>query len=462
MNTPVKCILALAVGVVGGYLLGLGMGKQQVSQSEEQRYQKLLAEKDALIEEETANVKRQALEEAMAQVIAWVPMPEPLREISLTDLLDAKGPMNRYQAIIARVQDIPTEKLQSELDAVRGKMRAGFETETLFATHLLLARMGAEDFKGATAYLSELSPDELPLGLNAVLAAGASTDPAQVLKFLKGDGATYLENPKLGEHAAGGVAREWAKKSPAEALAWAKTLPEPARGGALQNAVTGIATTDPERAASVALELEPDEDRITVLGSIASEWAARDPAKAMEWARSLKSDKESDRAHRDAIDGWAEANPDKAAEFVTAMESGDAKFEAIGDVGARWAAKDPAKAAEWVAAQEECDGTERATAEIMRIWTASSPEKASEWLTLQREGSTRDHGAMGLADTLAHTDPGSAMDWIASISDADQRMIELLRRTQVWMDTDPDAAKNWIANATRLSAEDRELLEGEL
>ncbi len=454
MKTVIITIVALVAGIGGGYLLGLGNGKKSGANEERVRLEGMLEEKDRLL---LAEKKKIAAAEGAPEGSGSeaVPMPNRFSDFDLGDIINSPGPMDRFQAIMAYIQKLPKEQLADELAEIRSQLRGGsFDAEKMFAMHLLLTRFGAEDFDGAIEYLGGLDIFSRGMGTMAVLTSAASMDPKRAIEYFEGEGSMLLNMPRIGGFAAGNVAKEWAKQDPEAAIEWAKGLPDSARGGALEQVVGGMAIEDPQKAASVAMDLEPGRDRTGLLGDIAEKWAAENPTEAMTWANSLEGE-ERTRARREALGGWAETDPKAAAGFVDTLDTQVEKNAAVGVVGSRWARQNPSAAAQWVGDQPESDGKANATGSVMRVWTAAEPEQASQWLADQPAGASRDRGIIGLADTIGPSDPDSSMDWVASISNAETRTQQLNRRTKIWLGADSEGATNWINTSDRITDEER-------
>lgn len=450
-------ILVLIAGGAGGFFLGQNRGQGGSAEEERVRYEQMIQEKESLFAKERAAIEKRASEDAKAAVANWVPMPKQFKDASLDTIFDSPGPMGRFQAIMSYIQDMDAKDIPGELDKVRDKMRGGFDAEKMFAMHLMLTRFGSDDFGGAIKYLDGQDMWTQGMGKMTVLSAAASTDPAKAVEYLKGDGDLLLNMPRIGGFAAGGVAKEWAKQDPDAALAWAKGLPDNARGGALEQVLGGIAMENPSKAAGMALDMEEGKDRTALIGNVAGKWAATNPQEALTWANGLTNADERTQAQRSALGGWADKDPASAAKSIAALDAVDAQ-DAVGVVGSRWARQAPADAATWVAGQAESKGKEQATADVMRNWTATEPEAASTWLSAQPAGPSRDKGILGLADTIGPSDPIASMEWVASISNAEQRSRELKNRTSIWMNLDAPGATEWIQSSNQLTPDDRAAL----
>ena len=155
--------------------------------------------------------------------------------------------------------------------------------------------------------------------------------------------------------------RNWARKDPEAALAWAQQQPtkDDARKEALTDACFQIAQTDPERAIELAEHFKLDQD--LMLTNLARQWATKDLPAAYEWIS-----KQTDVDQRNALGTglalvWSKTDPAGAAQFVVQqMSSGSSQNDAIIMVLHQWALIDQAGATAWV--QQFPEGPVRNTA----------------------------------------------------------------------------------------------------
>ena len=141
-----------------------------------------------------------------------------------------------------------------------------------------------------------------------ILASLASLDPKRAAEWLAAPDNELVHFPWMGHILAGTVAKEWVRQDPDAALAWAATVPDNQRLGAYTGVLGTLATTDPERASTLATELEPGGARNHIIGEIAKTWVRNDPDAALAWAGSLEGD-ERGRAVGEALGAWAQTNP---------------------------------------------------------------------------------------------------------------------------------------------------------
>ena len=171
-----------------------------------------------------------------------------------------------------------------------------------------------------------------------------------------------------------GEVRDWARKDPEAALAWAQKQPDSddARKEALIDACFQIAQTDPDRAVTLAERY--NLDRSVVLTNLAQQWAVKDLASAYDWIA-----KQSDDDQRNALGTgltlvWSKTDPVAAAQFVVQrMTPGLAQDNAVIMVLHQWALIDQPGATIW--AREFPEGPLRDTALNELANMASQPQE---------------------------------------------------------------------------------------
>lgn len=383
-----------------------------------------------------------------------VAMPAALKNASLRDIFASPGPMDRFQAVMAYVKNLPAREIERALSEVRDQMRGGgFDPEKLFAMHLLLVRYGNENYTGALKYLKGQDPFSQMMGTGTVLASLATKDPSMAAKVLADQQQEGGGLPRSGQMAAQAIAREWAKQDPDAALAWARGLPEGMRAGALEGVLGSMAAENPTGAAKIALEMPAGDDRNRLLGQLAEGWAGRNPAEAMKWAASLPDADRADATKR-ALSGWSMQDPKGAAAWIDGLPA-EKKDENLNSVASRWAWSQPSEAATWLGTQAEGDGKKDAMRSVMGVWVDSQPEQASLWLKDQSDGPSKDQGIIALAGNQMKSDPEASMIWLSSISDPEVRRNQIKGSAKQWLKKDETAAAAFIQQTPHLTAEDK-------
>ena len=146
-----------------------------------------------------------------------------------------------------------------------------------------------------------------------------------------------------------GEIRDWARKDPEAALAWAQLQPgtDPARDEALTDACFQIAQSDPKRAVVLAGQFKLNRD--SVLQPLAQQWAAKDLPTACSWVAEQVDDDQRNALATGVTYIWSQTEPASAAQYVlNQMTPGSAQDAAVLMVLHQWATKDAPGAAAWV------------------------------------------------------------------------------------------------------------------
>ncbi len=215
---------------------------------------------------------------------------------------------------------------------------------------------GAVIAGGAYVLFSGLREDQKPAAKsipNAVVGAPAGDAPeaaeepvgtklSRRSRMLR-EGGVDTEGNFFGE------IRDWARKEPEAALAWAQLQPgtDPVREEALMDACFQIAQSDPQRAVMLAGKFKLNRD--SVLQPLAQQWAAKDLPGACKWVAEQPDDDERNALATGVTFIWSQTEPASAAQYVLdQMTPGSSQDAAVLMVLHQWATKDTASATAWV------------------------------------------------------------------------------------------------------------------
>jgi hypothetical protein len=91
----------------------------------------------------------------------------------------------------------------------------------------------------------------------------------------------------------------------------------PARDDALQEILSRWSSTDPERAASMAVALPAGAVRDQAIVDIGQQWAKKDARAALGWAETLVEGQ--DAARQSVLAAWVQNEPAAATAYVAAL-----------------------------------------------------------------------------------------------------------------------------------------------
>lgn len=374
--------------------------------------------------------------------------------VSLRQILANPDPLARIELLLSYVRGINEEDIPDALFALQ-ESAPEWDPHMRMAVDLLLTRWGTLDAEGALAYTQSMkNRKRAGQASMQVLRVLASQDPEKAKQWL----TTLTDNPEakngwMGHFYAGTVATEWVRQDPEAALAWANSLPDSQRRGALGGALETIAATNPIQAAEFAMNLDPGKERSEVIGKIAESWAESAPKEALDWAMTLPGE-DGEAAIRQAISGWAEVDAPAAAAFVDGIPVEERSDSQIREVANRWASQEPAAAAQWLDSQPDGRGKTDAMGHVVWNWTNADPQAASAWLIEQPAGEARDRGIGALSKATFDSDPAAAVIWAAEISNEQTRTASLQRGVRGWLERDPEAARQWLNTTDAISAEE--------
>ncbi len=364
-----------------------------------------------------------------------------LRPGDLKDIFAQSDPMKRIRALIQYVDELRPHWIGEALEDLR-QGSPEWDREAEFIAHMMLTRWGNDDPEAALSNLGEVDLGQGSIDARSILASLAASDLDRALAWLNDPDNTLAQLPKNGHYLAGTIAKEWVRQDPEAALAWAQSLPLDQRTGAFYGVLGSLATTDPERASTLAAELESTHDRTEIMGEIAHYWARQSAARALEWARSLEGG-EGQNAMTGALRGWAQTEPQAAAEFIDQLPESERSGRHVAAVTNTWARQDPARAALWLDEQRESPGKVEAMGHLIWNWTTVDPEAASTWLANQPQTESRDRGIAGLATATFESDPARALSWASTISNAPMRQQIVQRHLANWEERDRPTARAW-------------------
>ena len=370
----------------------------------------------------------------------------PLSAPSFESLLAIEDPSDRIAALLDFAENLSADQIPETLKNIR-LSSPHWDPEAKMIAHLLLTRWAMDDPEAALASLKGI--DLLKFGADpvSVLSGVSATNPDLAIAWLDDPSNPMVKFPFMGQILAGSISKEWVRSDPDAALKWAKSLPDSQKTGALTGVLGTLASTDPAKAATLALDLKPGGSRDHLIGEIASSWAKQSPEEAMVWAATL-SGKDRERALKSGLNELARSDTQSAVSFVEGLEP-DEQGAYLESVSGPWAGKEPDKAADWVmdrAAESDAkDAAGRALGGILWQWTTQDPEAAGNWLNAQEKGPELDGAITGLAGAAFDEDPEASLSWATQISDDGLRGISLAVGLGTWMSRDAEAAKTWAS-----------------
>ncbi|HEX5790541.1 MAG TPA: hypothetical protein VFY13_05275, partial [Luteolibacter sp.] len=254
------------------------------------------------------------------------------------------------------------------------------------------------------------------------------------------------------------IAGEWAKQDPQAALAWANGL-EREKSGAISSVIGQVAKDDPAKAAQMLAGLSP-EDSGSSYRRVAEAYGAKNFAEAQAWVQSLPADQQAD-AMASAISGLAKTNPQAAATQVAAMQAGEAKDTAVGNVVSSMARQDPQRAAEFLAQNASPDAQSESMRDIMPNWVNKDATAAYNYANSLPTGPVRDSALRSYLWSNNTAEPSTLVTVAETISDEGDRNRTVGWMVGRWMREDEAAARAYVERTTSISDQMKQHILGE-
>jgi hypothetical protein len=286
--------------------------------------------------------------------------------------------------------------LKAALEEINLRGDRGFGRSSHFTEYaMILEKWTQLDPNGAIAFAESRSREEKMLGTSTVLRTWTRTDASAAIAWAQANGKE--SSPDNGSRGA-----------------------PPGWGGqgisALSTVLTQLATTDLDRALSVAAT-ETFDRRSRTLDTFASELV-----------------------RQRGFDG--------AKGVIDAMAPGSLKDGLITQLADKFASADAPAAAEWAASLPAGDAKSRALAESVGEWAKKDAVAAGTFLASLPATAEADRSRESYANTIVQKNPESALAWASAITDEDRRLRTVENVARSWVRQDATAAKAWLAQST--------------
>jgi hypothetical protein len=263
-------------------------------------------------------------------------------------------------------------------------------------------------------------------------------DPARAVRIIQ-------EIPgNAGQMLTENLARNWARKDPEAASAWAWDISMRGAGltALLESARAWIAAAPVDAAAflreRVPRVTDPDQQM-----ELARVWVTVEPAPALERIRALVPESGREVLLAEILPTAAPADPATATAALAEIRDPALHRQAASRVGLRWAARSPEEALAWSQALAPGVEQESVLRSVYQGWANVNPDEAIASLS-RLDSPLRDQALVGLVQSLMNQSPARAADQSLRVSDP-LIQSQLLESTfQRWMSSAPDAATAWL------------------
>ena len=245
------------------------------------------------------------------------------------------------------------------------------------------------------------------------------------------------------------VARNYGKRDPVAALAWARSLPR--QDDVVAAVINGVAEQDPQRALDLAFSLTAPNERMRAMQYLTMMGMRSDATAELIANRLLASD---DRQLREStapmlVSQWASRSPESAMRWLLA--NGQSASPALFmQVGQQMAMRDPRNALAQ-STQIPAAAREQWMQGVAQGYAQNDPQGAIDWLAQYRTEPWYTSAATNAAMQLAQRDGAAAARLVDRIDmersgQQAQRLVSVV--AQGWANQDPAAAAEWAMDRT--------------
>jgi hypothetical protein len=264
-------------------------------------------------------------------------------------------------------------------------------------------------------------------------------NPAQfaMMNMMGGRGARGIG----GQGAAGIIAGEWAKQDPAGAMEWAAGL-KSNNADAMTAVIAQVAKSDPAKAAEMVGGMATD-DQGDAYETIALQWGAKSFTEAAAWANSLPEDQRGG-AMSAAIEGLAQSDPVSAAAEISKMTDADARRDAVPTVAKNYARSDVQGSIDWLSSIDDDDAKIDSMREVMPIWASTDNNAAVGFIKAQTSPDVKDSAAESYIWSNRSSKPSELVEVAGMITNEGSRNRATGIVAARWMQEDKAAATEFI------------------
>lgn len=438
MKKPwIFALLALVVGALGGFISGKNMASGNAPSAAEK--QGAVRDKVA-VERSTFGASRQ---NARAK-----------RPLNIGQISSMPGSTQRVQAMLDFYSNLSISQFEREA----GKLDQLPMNERLLASFLLFGRWAELDPTAAMAYSGSMGFGGMFVK-PTILRGWASVDPTAAAAYLADHPREFAMmgaqggGPMSGRGGASIIASEWARKDPAAAMTWAKSLGD-GRAEAISAVVEQVAKLDPTKASQMLAGIGGD-DVSEAFQSVARFYGAKNFEEAQAWINSLPLEQRDD-ALAAAIGGLSSDDAAAAAVAqVRLMSQGAAKDRVVAEVVGDIARDDPKWAADFLKEQGSDEAKRMSMRELMSSWVNKDAANALSYAFALEAGDVRDSALQAYVMTNSAADPSQVILVAENIQDEGERIRSMSIAATRWMREDAAAARVYVEESQLLPEADK-------
>ena len=298
-------------------------------------------------------------------------------------------------------------------------------------------RMADEDFALMLAEIEERGFNNVMSDERVMLiSAWAKRDPLAAMAYLK-------ENDRSDRMQFAAMAT-WASNDPDSAEAWARENHN-GRGANdwMVGVIQGLASSDPERARTLAAELPRSKEQWRAIESTMPYVMDQGSDFSREWLEGLEDGRLLSQSAEWMARRMARENPEDAATWIASLSTKEARREASEEVALRYAREDLGAAQSWVSSLPQDTRTEAAEG-VVSVMAKEDPRGAVAWLEQLGDDPDYDGAWADLVDSGYRAEPDVALASALRISDERWRDKYTNNYLSRWMKDDKAAATQFV------------------
>jgi hypothetical protein len=431
-------LLALALGAIGGFITGQNIQSEKEKARSSSKVQAVGLAKAKQGERNESATTRET--------------KRAKRPTSISQISGTPGSTQRVQAMLDFYADLSPSQFEREA----GKLDQLPMNERLLASFLLFGRWAELDRTAAMGFSGSMGFGGMFVK-PTILQGWASVDPAGAAAYLAANPREFsmmgYGGPTGGRGGVSIIGAEWARQSPAAAMAWASSLAE-GRTEAISAVVGEVAKLDPAKASKMLAGMS-GEDFTEAFRNVARSYGAKNFEEAQAWIKSLPTDQQ-DEALASAIGGLSSDDAAVAAAAqVKLMSQGAAKDRAVAEVVGDIARDDPKYAADFLQDQGGDDAKRLSMRELMSSWVNKDAPNALAYAFALEAGDVQDSALQAYVMANTAADPSQVILVAENIQDEGERIRSMSIAATRWMREDAAAAKVYVEQSQIFSEPDK-------
>ena len=179
------------------------------------------------------------------------------------------------------------------------------------------------------------------------------------------------------------LAQEYAKKSTAEAIAWANQFPT--HDPRLRETILGqigarVARQDLLATANWVENMAPEPASKRIMDNLLTQWVSQSPEDASNWVSEMEDREHQQYAMQQLTSRWSLVDPVSTAKWLNSFPPSPSLDPVVGEFVNRISGRDPEGAAGWALSIMDPGARQKAINKVMNTWSKVDPERSKAWL----------------------------------------------------------------------------------